>query len=73
LNYSILVYKDEDNVFIAECVELQGCISQGYTKDEALLNIKDAIKGYLESLDKHPEEKTNFIFRQTIGLIPVTV
>lgn len=73
MNYSILVYKDEDNVFIAECVELAGCISQGDTKEDAINNIKDAIKGYLYSLEQHPEEKVNFTLRQTIGLIPVTV
>jgi antitoxin HicB len=32
-----------------------GCISQGKTRKEALLNIQDAIKGYLESLRKHKE------------------
>jgi len=28
-------------------------ISQGKTREEALENIQDAIKGYLESLKKH--------------------
>lgn len=73
MNYSILLYKDEDNVFVAECVELPGCVSQGDTKDNAILNIKDAIRGYLESLAKHPEEKANLVVRQAIGLIPVTI
>lgn len=39
-----------------EVPSLQGCISQGETKEEALNNIKYAIKGYLESLKKYPEE-----------------
>ncbi|MEK6903711.1 MAG: type II toxin-antitoxin system HicB family antitoxin, partial [Nanoarchaeota archaeon] len=34
---------------------LPGCISQGKTRKEALNNIEDAIKGYLESLKKHKE------------------
>jgi antitoxin HicB len=42
-------------VFVAECPTLPGCISQGGTRAEAVLNIKDAIAGYLFSLDKHGE------------------
>lgn len=42
-------------MFITECSSLHGCISQGKTREEALLNIQDAIKGYLESLKKHNE------------------
>jgi predicted RNase H-like HicB family nuclease len=30
------------------CAELPGCHSQGATVNEALENIRDAIKGYLE-------------------------
>jgi len=48
-----MVEQDEDNMFVAECPTLPGCISQGKTRLEAIRNIKDAIKGYLESLKKH--------------------
>jgi predicted RNase H-like HicB family nuclease len=34
---------------------LPGCVSQGKTRNEAIENAKDAIKGYLESLKKHNE------------------
>jgi antitoxin HicB len=50
-----LIEQDEDGVFVAECPSLPGCISQGKTRKEALANIQDAIKGYLESLRKHNE------------------
>lgn len=53
--YRILIEQDEDGVFIAECPSLPGCISQGGNRKEALENIQDAIKGYLESLKKHNE------------------
>jgi predicted RNase H-like HicB family nuclease len=33
---------DEDGMWIAECVALRGCVSQGKTKEEALSNIQDA-------------------------------
>jgi antitoxin HicB len=55
MKYRILVEQDEDGIFIAECPSLPGCISQGKTREEALENIKDAIKSYLESLKKHNE------------------
>jgi len=51
----ILIEQDEDGVFVAECPTLPGCISQGNSRGEALANIQDAIKGYLESLKKHDE------------------
>ena len=55
MHYRILVERDEDGVFIAECPVLPGCISQGMTRAEAVENITDAINGYLESLKKHGE------------------
>ncbi len=53
MRYRILMSVDEDGVFVAECPSLPGCISQGATRELALQNIQDAIKGYLESLKKH--------------------
>jgi predicted RNase H-like HicB family nuclease len=47
--------QDEEGIYVAECMTLPGCISQGKTRIEALTNIKDAVKGYLESLKKHNE------------------
>jgi predicted RNase H-like HicB family nuclease len=55
LRYRILIEQDENGVFVAECPSLPGCISQGKSRKEALENIRDAIKGYLESLKKHNE------------------
>ncbi|MDI6690075.1 MAG: type II toxin-antitoxin system HicB family antitoxin [Actinomycetota bacterium] len=55
MKYRILIEQDEDGIFVAECPSLPGCISQGKTRKEAIDNIQDAIKGYLESLKKHDE------------------
>jgi predicted RNase H-like HicB family nuclease len=55
MRYRILIEQDEDGIFVAECPSLPGCISQGKTRNEALENIQDAIKGYIESLKKHNE------------------
>jgi predicted RNase H-like HicB family nuclease len=55
MKFRVLIEVDEDGVFVAECPSLPGCISQGKTRDEAIANIKDAIQGYLVSLEKHNE------------------
>ena len=55
MNYRVLIERDENGMFIIECPSLPGCISQGKTRDEAIENIQDAIKGYLESLKRHNE------------------
>ena len=53
MKFRVVVGPDEDGVFIAECPTLPGCISQGKTRAEAVANIRDAIRGYLYSLEKH--------------------
>ena len=55
MRFRVLIEPDEDGVFVAECPTLPGCISQGKTRDEAIVNIRDAISGYLKSLEKHGE------------------
>jgi predicted RNase H-like HicB family nuclease len=55
VRYRILIEQDEDGMFVAECPSLPGCISQGKTREEALINIEEAIKGYIQSLKKHNE------------------
>jgi predicted RNase H-like HicB family nuclease len=55
MKYRIIIEQDEDGIYVAECPSLPGCISQGTTRDEAIVNIQDAIKGYLQSLNKHNE------------------
>ena len=55
MKYRVLIEQDEDGIFVAEVPSLPGCISQGKTRSEALKNIKEAIAGYLESLDAHNE------------------
>lgn len=55
MKYRVIIEQDEDGVYIAECPSFPGCISQGETRAEAEENIKDAVKGYIESLKKHNE------------------
>ncbi len=58
----VVVYPGEDGYWVAECPSLPGCVSQGKTKEDALKNIKEAIKLYIETLveDKLPVPRENF-------------
>ncbi len=46
----VLLYPGEDGYFVAEVPSLPGCISQGKTREEALINIEEAIDLYIEVL-----------------------
>ena len=56
----VIIYPGEDDCWVAECPSLPGCISQGATKEEAVINIKEAIQGYIAALEEDdlpvPEE-----------------
>jgi predicted RNase H-like HicB family nuclease len=55
MKYRVHIEQDEDEVFVATCPSLPGCVSQGTTRQQALTNIREAIEAYLESLRKHGE------------------
>jgi predicted RNase H-like HicB family nuclease len=44
------IFLGEDGYWVAECPSLPGCISQGKTKEAAIINIKEAIEGYILAL-----------------------
>ena len=48
MQFVVTVDRDEDGVWVVQCPSIPGCVSQGATKDEALANVKDAIKACLE-------------------------
>ena len=48
MKFIVTLDRDEDGVWIAECPSIPGCISQGKTREEALLNIHEAITLCLE-------------------------
>ncbi len=46
----VIIYRGEDNYWVAECPSLPGCISQGRTKKDAVKNIREAIEIYILAL-----------------------
>lgn len=47
MKFNVTIDRDEDGVWIVECPSIPGCVSQGETKKEALINIQDAIAACL--------------------------
>ncbi|MCK4327922.1 MAG: type II toxin-antitoxin system HicB family antitoxin [Candidatus Diapherotrites archaeon] len=55
MKFRVEIEEDEKGWFVASVPSLPGCITQGKTREEAVENVKDAIDGYIESLEKHGE------------------
>lgn len=68
-NYTIILEKEETGGYHAFCPSLPGCHTQGDTYEEAVENIKDAVKLYIESLEAHGEE----IIAEDITIKPLKV
>jgi len=47
MNYKIAIHRTEEGI----SVSVPGCWSEGDTEDEAMANIKDAIREYLAALE----------------------
>lgn len=47
----VILYRGEDGYWVAECPSLPGCVSQGKTRESAILNIREAIQGYVRALE----------------------
>jgi predicted RNase H-like HicB family nuclease len=63
ISFPIVVEKDEDGFYVAECTIFQGCYSQGKSVDEALKNIREVISLCLKEKENqeivasyHPQE-----------------
>ncbi|MPB64668.1 type II toxin-antitoxin system HicB family antitoxin [Campylobacter upsaliensis] len=65
----MIIEKDQDGYF-ARILELEGCVSQGNTYEEALFNIKEAGELYLESLKS---EEKSIIENKITSIVPVVL
>ncbi|MBI4135613.1 type II toxin-antitoxin system HicB family antitoxin [Candidatus Uhrbacteria bacterium] len=53
--FEVKVEQDEDGRWAASCPALPGCATWGYTQDEALKNIREAVEAYVEDMQAHNE------------------
>ncbi len=68
MRFRIFIERDEDGAYTASVPELSGCISQGKSRNEALTNISNAIKGYLFTLKKHSEPIPLSILKELVEI-----
>ena len=52
LKLPVVITQDEDGYFLAEVPVLTSCFTQGKTKEEAVANIREAIRGYISALEE---------------------
>jgi predicted RNase H-like HicB family nuclease len=65
--YEVIIYwSDEDNAFTAEVPELPGCMADGKTHQEALINVEVITQEWVETANEIgrpiPEPKGRLIF-----------
>lgn len=65
-----LTYDPEYKGYVAEVINLYGCMSQGKTKAEALKNAEKAIIAYMEALAKTKEKGAKFEVKRILTPIP---
>jgi predicted RNase H-like HicB family nuclease len=51
MKYKVVLHRSEEGYSVS-CRGLPGCWSQGQTEEEALKNIQDAIREYLEAVNE---------------------
>jgi len=65
-----VVLIESDEGFSVSCPALKGCHSQGNTREEALENVRDAIREWLASAD---DEKSTFsVTEEEAGVVSLT-
>lgn len=52
MKYTIILEKEEEGGYSAQCLEMPAAISQGETKEEALMNVREAIELVLEVISE---------------------
>lgn len=66
MKLKVIIEKGKDGYFVARCPSLKSCWSQGKTEKEALKNIKEAIKLYLEPDEELLGNKSHKVYEVAI-------
>lgn len=65
LEYTVIFEPAQEGGYVVSVPALPGCVTQGDTFEEAVSNIKDAMRGYLEVLKEErqpiPQEKSDVV------------
>ncbi len=63
MDYRVIIVESEEG-FAVSCPALHGCHSQGETREEALANIQDAIRDWLDA--EGAEQETFNVYEETV-------
>ena len=61
--FHVVLKRQKGDGFIARCLDLPGCLSEGKTEEEALRNIEDAIRLYLRDIEREARERKARLIR----------
>ncbi|MCV3215246.1 type II toxin-antitoxin system HicB family antitoxin [Plectonema radiosum NIES-515] len=59
MKFKAIVHQAEEGGYWAEVPALPGCITEGDTWEELMANLKDAIEGWLEVVNRPRKRKLN--------------
>ena len=55
MRFTVIMEKDEDGIYVVTVPALPGCISDGRTVEEAMSNIREAIRGFIDDMNADGE------------------
>jgi predicted RNase H-like HicB family nuclease len=55
-SFIVLIEKDEDGFFIGTVPSVKGCYTDGYTLDELMANLEEAIEAHIEAFGSEEKE-----------------
>ncbi|MAF50577.1 MAG: HicB family protein [Nanoarchaeota archaeon] len=67
LNFTVLIEKDEDGMYVATVPDISGCYTQGKTIAQVLERVKESIEVCLEA-DKEEIEPLEFVGVQQVQI-----
>ena len=65
-----LTYDSAYRGYVADVVNLYGCMSQGKTKSEALRNVEKAIRAYMQVMIEKDEKDGEFKRKTVVTSVP---
>jgi predicted RNase H-like HicB family nuclease len=67
LHLPVIIERDENGVFVAECPVLKGCYTQGETLEEAMKNIREVIQMHIELMMERGEPLSSGVAEDSEG------
>ncbi len=65
-NYHVSLKRQRGEGFVARCIELPGCLTEGRTEAEALKNVQEAIRLYLQDVEAEAKDKKARLVQVTV-------